>query len=360
MVLALYKDLKKPEAETLLGELYFLFDEIAWAEKNLKSWMKPKKVKTPLVLWGHKSYEIPSPLGVVLIISPWNYPFRLALSPLIGALAAGNCALIKPSEKAPHSGELIKTIISETFPSSEVSVITGSKKEAEELLKKPFDHIFFTGSKEIGRLVLQASLEHLTPVTLELGGANPCFVHKDCDLKSSVRRIAWAKFVNNGQICLAPNFVCVHKDILPLFLEFFKKTLSEWLQEKQNTSLSSIIDEKQWNRFNHYLESYNVYWGGNRDKKSLFIEPSLILNPPFESPLVQEEMFGPLLSVLEYTDFQEALDRVKTLSPPLASYLFTKDKHIEETFLEQIQAGGYGINDAVVTGSKPSSAFWRN
>ena len=348
IVLCLHKDLKKPEVETLVGEFYFLLDEIRWAQKNLKSWMKPQKVKTPLMLWNHKSYEIPSPLGVVLIISPWNYPFRLLLSPLIGALAAGNCALLKPSEKAPHSSKLLQTIISEAFHPHHVSVITGGVKESEELLQKPFDHIFFTGSKAIGRLVLQASLTHLTPVTLELGGSNPVFVHKDCHLDSTVLRIAWSKFLNNGQTCLAPNFVFVHKDILDPFLEKLKSILTSWLKEKQKTSLSCIIDEAHWNTLNHYLENHNIYYGGQKDKKTLFIEPTLILNPPFDSPLVKEEIFGPLLSILEYKDFQSTLEQVKTLPPPLASYLFTKNKQIQRKFLTELQCGGVAINDAVL------------
>lgn len=345
IVSCLYKDLKKPEAESLVGEVYFLLNEIRWAQKNLKNWMRPQKVPTPFVLWGHKSYVVPCPLGVVLIISPWNYPFRLSLSPLIGALSAGNCAILKPSEKAPHSAELLKTIISEAFPHEHVEVVTGGCQEAQELLKNPFDHIFFTGSERVGKSILETSLPHLTPLTLELGGTNPCFVHKDAHLKSAVRRIAWSKFINNGQTCLAPNFVFVHKNILPSFLEGLTLTLKGWV-EKQ--ALPRIVDQKHWESLCGLLDGHNIYYGGKRDKDSLFMEPTLILNPPWKSPLVQQEIFGPLLSVLEYTDFKEALKLVQTQKTPLAAYLFTHDKSIEDQFIKELKCGGCAINDAVL------------
>ena len=240
IIASLYKDLRKPEPEALIGEIYFVLDEIKFALKNLKTWMKPKKVKTPLILWKSKSYEVPCPLGVVLIISPWNYPFRLAISPLVGALAAGNCAILKVSEHTHHTSHLIAQIISEAFERTHVAVVQGDAREAIDLLENSFDHIFFTGSPQVGKHVAQTASQHLTPVTLELGGTNPCFVHKDAHLKSAVKRVAWSKFLNSGQTCLSPNFVWVHKDLLPEFLSQLKAILKIWFGQKPQKKLLSI------------------------------------------------------------------------------------------------------------------------
>lgn len=349
----LYKDLRRPESEALMGEIYFLLSEIHLAQKNLKSWMKPKKVKTPLFLLGTKSYEIPCPLGVVLIISPWNYPFRLSISPLIGALSAGNCAIIKVSEHSLHSSQLISQIISETFSKEEVAVVKGGVTQSQWLLENPFDHIFFTGSSRVGQLIVKAASRHLTPITLELGGKNPCFVHKDAHLKSAVRRVAWSKFLNNGQTCLSPNFVFVHKNILSSFLEQLKSTLDQWFgaHPEKSFSLSRIINQERWQQLQKHLTNESIYYGGKRDEKTLFMGPTLILNPPWKSPLVQKEIFGPILPILEYEDFQKTLDLVKSQDEPLAAYLFSKDKKIQNQFIKELKCGGCAINDAVLQAS---------
>ncbi len=346
----LHKDLQKPKVESLSGEVYFLLEEIRFAQKNLKLWMNSKKVRTPLFLWRTKSYEVHCPLGVILIISPWNYPFRLSLSPLIGALSAGNCAVLKTSEHSPHSSQLLYEMISEAFSKNHVAVVKGGIQESQKLLEHPFDHIFFTGNPQVGKLVLKAASQNLSPVTLELGGVNPSMVHRDAHLKSAVSRLAWSKFLNNGQTCLAPNFVCIHKDVRDEFLKKLKSTLKQWFGQKpeESCSLSRIVNRKHFQRLQNYLKHQEVYYGGNQNEEKLFLEPTLILNPSWESPCIHEEIFGPILPILEYTDFQKTFDMIKLQGEPLTSYLFSRDKKIQNQFIKELKCGSCVINDAVL------------
>ena len=342
---ALSKDLGKSDIEAQVSEIDFLLKEIQWAQKHLKSWMKPKKAKTPLFLKPARSYLLPCPLGVVLIMAPWNYPLRLALCPLVGALAAGNCAILKLSPHAHHTSLLIQELIAQAFPPDLVAVLIGDVEEVQELLSHPLGHVFFTGSRQVGSLVAQSAAQHLTPVTLELGGQNPAVVHRDANLRVTVKRLAWAKCLNSGQTCVAPNFAFVHKSILPHFLQELKTVLETW---SRHHSWGKIINAFHWERLNSYLKNQNIIHGGQSDRERLTLEPTLLLNPSWDSPVMQEEIFGPLLPVLEYECIEELMEFLLKRSAALSAYLFTYDTRLQKKFVKNIRCGSICINDAVI------------
>ena len=349
IIQALNQDMNKSPAEALLSEVDFVLNEIRFIKKNLKSWMNPQKIKTPMYLWPAKSFLLPEPRGVVLIISPWNYPFRLSLSPLVGAISAGNCATLKLSEHTPHTSALIQKILQGIFSKDHIAVVEGGSEAGQELLTSPFDHIFFTGSSRVGKLVMQAAAKNLTPVTLEMGGKNPAILHKDAHLKSAVPRLLWSKFFNSGQTCLAPNFVFVHKSISENFLTQAKAIIQEWFgpSPENNPSLTRMIHLQHWEKLKNYLQQENIYYGGKTSQEKLFIEPTLILNPSWDSTLIKEEIFGPILPVIEYSDFDGVLEKLKAKAHPLTAYLFSQDKNIQNKFIEQIRCGSVMINDAL-------------
>lgn len=346
---ALYADLRKNPHEAYTAEIGLVLSEIHHALRCLPAWMKPKRKHPPLLAWPARGYVRPEPYGVALIIGPWNYPLQLLLSPLVGAIAAGNCAVLKPSEYAPHTAAVIGQIIKTTLPEEYVTVVAGEQDIAEALLNQPFDTIFFTGSSKVGRLVMSAAARHLTPVTLELGGKSPCLVCADAPLEITARRIAWGKFMNAGQTCVAPDFVLVDRKIREPLVEMLKRVVREFYgnDPQQSPNYGRIINRKHFDRLIRYLDDGQIAGGGQHDEKDLYVAPAILTNPAWNSPVMQEEIFGPILPVLEFTELDEALTRLREQPTPLALYLFTHHHNVQERVLAVTRSGGVCINDTV-------------
>lgn len=347
---ALYKDLHKSVMEAYTTEIAFCVIEINNAIKNLRDWTKPTKAKgsafTPLAR-AYVSYE---PYGVVLIISPWNYPFQLTISPLTGAIAAGNCAILKPSELSPNTSKVIQEMIGEFFDEEYIAVVQGGADVAQELLQQKLDYIFYTGGGVVGKAVMKAAAEHLTPVILELGGKSPCIVDEDIDLEKTARRITWGKFLNSGQTCIAPDYIMVHRSVKGRLVDAIKEKVSEFYGTgvKSSKYYGRIINEKHFARLSKYLVDGEIIVGGETDSKELYIAPTLLDGVSPDSNVMQEEIFGPILPVLGYSDISEAIDFVNGRPKPLALYLFSNDKDIQEKVLHETSSGGVCINDTVI------------
>ena len=346
---ALYADLKKSREEAYATELGLLLAEINSAIKNLSKWMRPKSVATDLVNLPSSSKIYRDPLGVVLIISPWNYPFQLLLIPLVGAIAGGNCVVLKPSEFAPATVSVIEKIISKIFSQEYVHVVQGDGAEVIPAMMQlfRFDHVFYTGSIPVGKIVYQLAAKDLVPVTLELGGKSPAVVENDADIAVSVRRIVVGKFLNAGQTCIAPDYVLVHESIKSKFLEKLKQTINLFFGENKMESegYGKIINEKRFDKLVSYLSDGNIVFGGQYDKSKLFVEPTIIENAPLDAPLMKEEIFGPILPVLGFNSREEALSIIQHNPNPLAFYLFTADSKKEKEWIEAVHFGGGCINN---------------
>ncbi|AHF08129.1 aldehyde dehydrogenase [Desulfitobacterium metallireducens] len=350
---ALHHDLNKSELDTYSTELGMVLSEINYLTKNLVSWMKAKRVKTPLTHIGSRSFIYPEPYGVALIISPWNYPFQLTLAPLLGAMAAGNCAILKPSELSPHVSRVIAEMMSSQFPSEYIAVIEGGAEASTELLNLKFDKIFFTGSVVVGKIVAQAAAQYLTPVTLELGGKSPCIVHKDAKLDLAAKRIVWGKFLNAGQTCIAPDYLFVHKDVKEELVEHMQGYIRNFYGQDsqtmlQNNDLTVIVNDRHFQRLITYLERAHVLAGGGYDEKRRFIEPTILDQVDWNHPVMQEEIFGPILPVLEYEDLEEVIAQVNEHEKPLALYFFSENKGLQDRILQGISFGGGCFNDTVM------------
>lgn len=347
---ALKKDLNKSTFETYMTEVGMTLAELRYVKKHLKQWMVDKRVKTPLAQFPAKSYVKSEPYGVVLIMSPWNYPFMLCMEPLVGALAAGNCCVLKPSNYSPSVSAVIKEMIEETFPEKYVAVVEGGRAENQSLLEQKFDYIFFTGGVQVGKLVMKKAAEHLTPVTLELGGKSPCIVEKTADLKLAAKRLVFGKFLNAGQTCVAPDYLLVQKEIKEEFLKY----VLYWIEKmygkdlEQRESYPKIINEKHFNRISQLIKGEEILIGGTVDADSLQISPTVLDRVSPESPIMQEEIFGPVLPVLEFENIQEAEEFVRKRPHPLALYLFTGDKQVERRITEHLSYGGGCINDTII------------
>ena len=296
------------------------------------------------------SYRVPEPYGVVLIMSPWNYPFQLAFAPLIGAVAAGNCAVVKPSSYSPHTSSLIAKILGGCFPKEYIAVIEGGREANQELLNQKFDYIFFTGSVSVGRTVMEAASRHLTPVTLELGGKSPCIVHEDANLELAARRIMWGKCLNSGQTCVAPDYLLVHRDVKDRLIMAMEKAITEFFGDTpcRNPEYPRIINEKHFNRLKGLLSDGRILVGGDVNEATLQIAPTIVDQVSWESPVMQEEIFGPILPVLEFEGIHEVITAVNSRPKPLALYLFTNDKNVEKRIIKSISFGGGCINDTIV------------
>ncbi|MEK3806457.1 aldehyde dehydrogenase [Bacillus sp. FSL H8-0547] len=356
---ALNKDLNKSEFEAYTTEIGILLEEISFAGKHLKKWAAPEKVKTAVTHIGTTGRIIPEPYGTALIIAPWNYPFQLALSPLVGAISAGNTAVLKPSEFAPAVSALLKKIIEETFPKEYIAVIEGGIETNQQLLAEKFDTIFFTGSVPVGKIVMEAASKHLTPVTLELGGKSPCIVHKDADLKLSARRIAFGKFTNAGQTCIAPDYLMVHEDIKEEFMTLLKSEIEQMFGKDplQNEKYSRMISEKHFDRLTEFFKDGTILHGGESDKSTLTIAPTIIGDVAADSPVMQEEIFGPIFPVLQYRELEEAISFIQARPKPLALYLFTSSKQTEEQVVTRVSFGGGCINDTLMHIATPHLPF---
>lgn len=364
---ALYDDFRKPVPETDLTEIYPVLAEIRHTVKHLRNWMKPEKVPSTFALTGTSSYIYSEPKGVCLIIAPWNYPFNLLLLPLISALAAGNCVILKPSEITPHTSGLISRMMKELFKPEEVMVIEGEKEVAEELLKLPFDHIFFTGSPAIGKLVMKAAAENLSSVTLELGGKSPVIVDSTANLKDAAEKITWGKWLNSGQTCIAPDYLLVDKQIEKELTEEISKACRRLFGGEDTNIRSSpdyarIVNEKHFNRLRKLFEEAmekggRLLFGGELNKDNLFIDPVLLADVPKDAAIWEEEIFGPILPIKSFTDLREATTYIRRYPKPLALYLFSTNKKNQQYVLENTTAGGVCLNDTLLQYLQPSLPF---
>lgn len=360
---AVYADLRKPSIEGFGSEILVTQAEIKYILKHLSSWVKPQKVGTPLNLFPSSSYIYAEPLGVVLIIAPWNYPFALAIQPLLGAIASGNCAIIKPSEHAPDTSALICELINQHFDPRYLMAISGDAEVSKTLLSEKFDHIFFTGGTSIGKLVLQSASQHLTPVTLELGGKSPCIVDKDCDLSTTAKRIIWGKFYNAGQTCVAPDYLLVHKEIKQELLTHLLNCVHEFYGDNPQASpdYARIVNLRQFDRLVHLLDhstkENKILSGGSYDRSDRFIAPTLVDGISWDDPLMSEEIFGPILPIFTYNTLEEAIDRVNDHPKPLALYFFSRDQKKQELILQKISFGGGCLNDTIMHLGNPELPF---
>ncbi len=360
---ALQKDLAKSEFETYLGEWGVVLSEINTHIKQLKKWTRRKRVKTPLFLRPSYSRIVYEPYGVSLILAPWNYPFQLAILPLIGAISAGNTAIIKPSELAPHTAKLLVDLVSETFDEAYVAIVEGGIAETTDLLKQRFDFIFFTGSTNVGRVIARAAAEHLTPVVLELGGKSPVILDKDIAMKVAVRRLAMAKISNCGQVCVAPDYVVVPQESKAEFIEVFKTVVREFFptgsldEASTYQTMTRIINQKNFKRLQSLLVGENILWGGKVFEAELKFQPALIdsgdvadyfSNKRQKTAILQEEIFGPFLPVLTYQNISDVIQYVNAGEKPLALYLFSDNATVRNKVLQNISFGGGCINDSMV------------
>lgn len=345
---SIYKDFGKSEFETYTTELLLLYTDINTALKNLDDWASQKKVAGNLLNFPSKNFIIPEPLGISLIIGAWNYPFQLSLAPAIAAISAGCTILLKPSEIAENSSNAMAKIIGDNFAADYFAVIEGGVAETTELLKLKFDKLFFTGSTAVGKIVSKAAAENLTPVTLELGGKSPAIVTKNCNLKDTVKRLAWGKFLNAGQTCIAPDYVLVEKSIEQDFIAEMKSYILKADYSLQNNNYVKIINEKNVNRLLNLLDKNKVIHGGNSNIEERYIEPTLLTNVSFEDEIMKEEIFGPLLPIISFTDLDDAINRIKQLPKPLACYVFSNDSFIKNKIVNQLSFGGGCINDTVM------------
>lgn len=352
---ALYKDYRKHPSEVDLTEIYPVTSELKHAKRNIRRWTRAHRVATPLALLGSTSHIRYEAKGVVLIISPWNFPINLTLGPLVSAIAAGNTVIIKPSEHTPHASALMKKLVEEVFNEDEVALVEGGIATSTTLLNLPFNHIFFTGAPSVGKIVMKAAAKHLTSVTLELGGKSPTIVDETANIDAAARRIAWGKFLNNGQVCIAPDYVFVHKNKKADFIKATKKYIQQFYTEdaSKTTSYARIVNEHHHRRVSSYVadaveKGATIEVGGNFDSTQDYIAPTVVSNLPKDATLLQQEIFGPVMPVLEFTDIKEVIDTINSKEKPLALYIFSKSKKNINHILNNTRAGGSCINHSAV------------
>lgn len=356
---ALYTDLGKSETEAFITEIGFLLNDIKHAKKHLRRWMKTQKVSTPLLAQPARSYLRPEPLGTVLIIGAWNYPIQLTLAPYIAALTAGNCAVLKPSELSPASSALMSSLIPKYLDGDAVAVVEGGKDVASELLSLPFDHIFYTGGEVVGKIVMEAAAKHLTPVTLELGGKSPCVVDANTDIATTARRIVWGKWTNAGQTCIAPDYVLVERSCANALIDKLSKEIARQFGDHplQSKDYGRIVNARHLARLKQYMSGHNIVVGGQVDEAQLKLAPTVILNPDIDTPVMGEEIFGPVLPVIEVSSVGEAIDFIKRRHKPLAAYLFSESQATQQQFVDEVSGGSVCINDTMMFMSNPQLPF---
>ncbi|MFD0590087.1 aldehyde dehydrogenase [Paenibacillus sp. GCM10027627] len=356
LIEALHRDLRKSEAEAYGSEIGLVLNSISYTMKQLSKWMKPRKVKTPIQLFGTKSRIMAEPYGTVLIIGPFNYPVQLVLEPLVGAIAAGNCAVIKPSESSRHVSAVINRMISDTFDSAYIRVVEGEKEATSALIHSPFDYIFFTGSTGVGKIVMEAASKNLVPVTLELGGKSPVIVDRTANLELAAKRIAWGKCMNAGQTCIAPDYMLVHEEVKEAFVQKLVETIKTFYGEDpmKSPDYGRIINERQFDRLAAILEAdaREIVHGGGVDRLDLYIEPTLIevgraIDVKVGGAAMEDELFGPLLPIITYENLNDAIRFVQNRPKPLALYLFSEDKAIQERVMGTLSFGGGCVNDTL-------------
>ena len=346
---ALKADLNKQPFESYMCETGLLLEEINFHIKRLKKWSKTRRVKSGIGQLPGKSYVCPEPYGVVLIMAPWNYPVQLCLMPLVGAISAGNCAVVKPSAYAPESSRVISKLIESAFPTGFVTAVEGGRDANKALLDEPFDYIFFTGSVAVGKTVMEAAAKRLTPVTLELGGKSPIIVDETANLPLAARRIAFGKVLNAGQTCVAPDYLMIEKSVEAPFIEEYKKALADFFPDGDMSGMVRIINDKHFERVCNILDnSGSIAIGGARDAETRFIEPAVLTGVPVDSPAMQQEIFGPVLPVLPYEKLDDCIDFIRSRPKPLALYIFSENKMNQEKVLNSCSFGGGCINDTVI------------
>lgn len=347
---AIFEDFGKSNFETYVTELATIYHEINIFLKHLKSWSKPKRVISNLANFPSRSYVFPEPLGNTLIIGAWNYPYQLSLVPVVTSLAAGNTVILKPSELPQHTSSIMAKLINENFPSNYFRVVEGGIKESSALLEQKFDKIFFTGSTAVGKIVYQAAAKHLTPVTLELGGKSPTFILKDCNIKLTAQRIVWAKFLNAGQTCVAPDYILVDKSIEEKLLKALKKEIEKY-HNKENPDKSNylkIINSSHFDRLHQLIDPDKVYHGGQSDMEDRTIEPTILHKINFEDKIMEDEIFGPILPVISFSNLEEVIHTVKKQPKPLACYIYSSSKKSSLKIIQEISFGGGAINDSLM------------
>lgn len=356
---ALHKDLRKHEFEAYATEIGFVLIELKKAIQNVEKWAKPRTVPTPLFHFNGSSYIQPEPYGMTLIISPWNYPFQLLFAPLVGAMAAGNTAILKPSEFAPATSTLIAAVMAENFDDKYIAVVEGGVAESKALLEEKFDYIFFTGGTNVGRLVYQAAAKHLTPVTLELGGKSPCIVDRDTNISLTAKRIVWGKFVNAGQTCIAPDYILVDKSVkeqlVAKMIEYIRKSYGN---DAENSNFyPRIVNKTHHRRLASYLNEGNILYGGKVNEADLYIEPTIMDNVIQDANVMNDEIFGPILPIIEYDNISDAIKFVNNKQKPLALYVFSKDEKKVQKILHETSAGGVTVNDTLLHIANPHLPF---
>lgn len=358
---ALKKDLGKHEFESYTTEIGFVLSSIRYTIKNLNKWAKPKKIRTPIYLFPSKGFIMSEPYGTVLIIGPYNYPFHLLIEPLIGVIAAGNCAVLKPSEVSTNVSEVVSWMILDIFDSNFVSCTSGSVETNTLLINSAFDYIFFTGSANVGKIVMKAAANNLIPVTLELGGKSPVIVDESADIKVAAQRIIWGKILNAGQTCVAPDYLVVHESVKGELIQEMKKNIRDFFGEniQESDYFGRIINEKNFNRIKTIIEKDidNVIYGGSYNEKEKFIEPTFIEIKSSEAASMSDEIFGPVLPIISYNNLDNAIKDIKKLPKPLALYLFTTKKNVKEKVLSEISSGGVCINDTMTHLANPNLPF---
>lgn len=354
---ALRLDLNKVPLEGYMTEIGMVLDDLGFVIRHLERWARFRRVPTPMAQFSAKSFVVAEPYGVALIMAPWNYPFQLAMEPLTGAIAAGNCAVVKPSAYAAHTSRAILKLIESVFPPEYVTVIEGGRDANQQLLMERFDYIFFTGSVSVGKYVMECASKNLTPVSLELGGKSPVIVDETADLALSAKRLAFGKYLNAGQTCVAPDYLLISERVKARFLAEFKKAVAGFYPNGDYSTMGTIVNQKHFERLLGLIQGQQVVLGGENDPARRWIAPTVLDNVGWDAPVMQEEIFGPILPVLTCNSIDEAVAKINARPKPLALYLFTRDKAAEAKVLSQISFGGGCINDTVIHLATPHMGF---
>lgn len=356
---ALYQDLGKPAQEAWITEVSYVTGDVDHVCKKLNRWAKKRSVATPIVAQPGRSFIKPEPQGTVLIIGAWNYPMQLILAPLVAVIAAGNCAIVKPSELAPATSKLLAQLIPQYLDNNAFTVVEGAVEETTALLALPFDHIMYTGNGQVARIVMAAAAKNLTPVTLELGGKSPVYVDESANINITAQRIAWGKWMNAGQTCIAPDYIITTKNMIEPLVAALKEQITQMFgaDPKQSESYGRIVNQRHAKRVSEYLTNVDVETGGEFDIENRYIAPTIVINPPLDSPLMVDEIFGPILPIITIEDFDSAKAFVKNREKPLSSYIFSKNKQQCQAWINEISSGNQCVNDVIMFNAVPELPF---
>ncbi len=355
---AIYTDFKKSRYNTIATELLFVYGEITHAIRNLPKWSQKKRMRKNLLNFPERSYLMPEPYGVTYIAGTWNYPYQLTLLPLVSAIAAGNTAIVKPSEHTPNASHIMAKIINNHFPAEYIHVVEGGAEVASEILQQRFDKIFFTGGTKIGKIVYEAAAKHLTPVTLELGGKNPAIILPDCNIKVTAKRIAWGKFMNAGQTCIAPDYLLIHSSIEQKLLNEIKRLLEKHFSKTTiGEDYTAIVDDEHFESLEKLIDPKKIFYGGITNKEERFISPTILHNVTFDDEIMKEEIFGPLLPVIRFDNLEDVNEKIRMYEKPLSFYVFGKKSAVTDSLFNEFSSGGGSLNDTVMYFTNRSLSF---